>query len=64
MGAAVFNLLEIEALACKFPAIWGVNIDSRLRPAVAWLEGCWAQPKTGGQGRCSASLAVLGCSIE
>ena len=33
-----FSTSRIEALACKFPAIWGVNIDSCLRPTVAWLE--------------------------
>ncbi|CAE7336413.1 unnamed protein product [Symbiodinium sp. CCMP2456] len=37
-GELKFSTARIEALACKFPRIWGVNIGSSLRPKVAWLE--------------------------
>ena len=37
-GELQFSSARIEILARKFPGIWGVNIDSRFRPAVAWLE--------------------------
>ncbi|CAE7462226.1 unnamed protein product [Symbiodinium sp. CCMP2456] len=29
----------IQALESKFPRIWGISIESRLKPKVAWLEG-------------------------
>ena len=58
-----FSTSEIEALACKFPAIWGVNIDSRLRPAVAWLEDVGLSRKQVVK-VVAGFPAVLGCSIE
>ena len=54
---------RMEALADKFPRIWGVNIHSNLKPAVAWLEDV-------GLSRAQVAKvvagfpAVLGLSIE
>ncbi|CAE7814123.1 unnamed protein product [Symbiodinium sp. CCMP2592] len=33
-----FTSTRLEALARKFPRVWGVNLESHLKPTVAWLE--------------------------
>ncbi|OLQ10463.1 mTERF domain-containing protein 1, mitochondrial [Symbiodinium microadriaticum] len=54
---------RVEVLACKFPRIWGVNIDRGLRPIVAWLEDLGLSRKK--VAKVFARFPqVLGCSIE
>ena len=33
-----FTSTRLETLAGKFPRIWGINIESRLKPTVVWLK--------------------------
>eukprot|EP00439_Symbiodinium_sp_Y106_P023410 s3021_g2.t2 len=53
----------VEALACKFPKIWGVNIDRGLRPTVAWLKDVGLNREQ--VAKVIAQFpSILGCSIE
>ena len=58
-----FSTARIEALACKFPGIWGVNIGSSLRPKVAWLEHVGLSRQHAAK-VVAGFPKVLGCSIE
>ena len=62
-GELQFSSARIEILTRKFPRIWGVNIDSRFRPAVAWLEDVGLSREQVAK-VVAGHPAVLGYSIE
>ena len=62
-GELQLSVAAIKALENRFPSIWGISIESKLKPTVAWLEHV-------GLSRQQVATvvagfpSVLGCSIE
>ena len=62
-GELQLSVAAIKALENRFPSIWGISIESKLKPTVAWLEHVGLSRQQVAK-VVAGFPSVLGCSID